>query len=110
MPAEAEAATGVSAIVQDAPPSVVRRTRQRVEAPVPIHAWSRPNTATLVPLPAKAPSFESAGGNLSGGTRTHVFPPSLVVRMSNLPSTESPITSPRPASQNAIASKNAFGL
>jgi len=80
------AASGVSAIVQDAPPSVVRRTRQRVEAPVPIHAWSRPNTATLVPLPAKAPSFESAGGNLSGGTRTHVFPPSLVVRMSNLPS------------------------
>ena len=45
----------------------------------------------------------------ASGTRGHVRPPSVVERMTNWPSTESLKAMPRFASQNAIASKNAFG-
>src|SRR4029079_10799539 len=105
MPADSDALSGVSAIAQVPPPSAVRSTRLRAAAPVPIHARPPAATAMLVPLPAKAPSFGSAGGSAPAGTRVHVAPPSRVVRMTKLPSTESLIARPRRASQNVIASE-----
>ena len=65
--------------------------------------------ATFVPLAAKNPSFGSAAGNPAAATCSHVLPPLPVVRITNRPSTESLTATPRSASQNAIASKNAFG-
>src|SRR5262249_14207137 len=110
MPADCEAASGVSAIVQVLPLSAVRSTRDFVEAPVPIHARSLPRTAMFVPLPANAPSFGSAGGSDADRTCVQCAPPSCVVINTNLPSTESLTAIPAFASQNAIASKKAFAL
>jgi hypothetical protein len=109
MPEDGPEASGVPASAQVRPPSLERSTRDSLAAPVPTQTWFGGSTATLVPLAAKKPSFGSAGGSAAAGTRVHVAPPSVVVRMTNWPFTESLIATPRVSSQNAMASKNAFG-
>src|SRR5215813_184302 len=109
MPADLPELNGVSATFQVLPKSEVRSTLALAAAPIPIHASPFRNTAMLVPLAANAPSFSSAGGKSRSATRVQVLPPLSVVRIQNFPSIESPTTIPRLASQNDIASKNAFG-
>src|SRR5262245_15105345 len=109
MPADGPEATGVRATLHVRPPSLERSTRDSAAAPVAIQTWFGRTTATFVPLAAKKPSLSSAGGKLDDGMRVHVRPPSLAAITTNCPSTESLTAMPRFASQNAIASKNAFG-
>src|SRR5579871_2170376 len=104
MPALGPAGIGVSATVHVLPLSGVWRTRDLLAAPVPIQACDVPNTAMLVPLAANAPSFSSAGGNDSHGTRAHVSP-LFVVKIKNCLSIESPMAIPCCSSQNDIASR-----
>src|SRR5262249_28381599 len=98
---------GVVATCHVSPPSVERSTRAAV---VPIHTLFLPCVMTQVPLAAKAPSPASAGGSFSGGISFQLAPPSVVLMTRKRPSPESLTATPRLASQNANASKNAFGL
>src|SRR5262252_1980047 len=98
---------GVVATCHVSAPSVELSTRAAVVA---IHTLSLPCVTTQVPLAAKAPSPASAGGSFSVGISFQFAPPSVVLIITKRPSTESLTATPRSASQNAIASKNALGL
>src|SRR5215475_5384323 len=89
------------------PPSVERSARAAVVA---IQTLFLPWATMQVPLAANAPSPASAGGSFSGGTSFQLEPPSVVLMITKRPSTESLTATPRFASQNASASKKAFGL
>src|SRR6516165_1660650 len=100
---------GVEETCQLAPQSEVRKTRA-APPPVPNHALPRPPAVMQLPLAAKAPSRSTAAGIFAAGFSFHVTPPSSVEIVRNLPSTGSLTAIPCIESQNAMASKNAFGL
>ena len=109
MPADADAATGVSAIVQVAPPSSVISMRQRAAAPVPIQARPIAGRRCWCRCRRTPPSFGSAGGSRSGGTRAHVCAAVSGGEDDELAVDRVAHDQAAPASQNAIASKNALG-
>ena len=59
---------GVDATCHERQRSIEHSTRAVAAAPVPIQTWLPPQTQTLVPLAAKAPSFSRAGGSCCCGT------------------------------------------
>src|SRR5882672_2106253 len=100
---------GVLATFQVLPLSVDWKIPAAPGPPVPNQASPFPRAIRQVPLAAKAPSLESAGG---ATRRRQCTPPSSVANITNFPSTGSPTTIPCCASQNAIASQkpDASGL
>src|SRR5262245_7333132 len=100
---------GVSATSQVFPRLVDRKTRATLP-PVAIQTLLRPSTVMQVPLAANAPSPSLAAGIFISRGSFQVAPPSVVLIMTRRPSTGSLTAIPLLTSQNAIASKNAFGF
>src|SRR5262245_45802170 len=100
---------GVVAACQVVPPSIDLKTRA-APPPVAIQTLLWPWTVIQVPLAANAASPGSAGGMCSAGISFQVDPPSVVLMIRQRPSTGSLRAMPFLASQNASASKNAFGF
>src|SRR5260370_30154049 len=96
---------GVSLTVQLCPRSVEWKTRATLAPPVANQTFFSPSTVKQELLAAKAPSFGSAGGSVTGGICFQVAPPSSVRNTAKCPPTGSLSRIPCRRSQKAIVSK-----